>query len=264
MFRPQNQINMTPEEIINEISEWANASHAYLSNREGYPRGYRNGISQAKVIILDILSKAHRISEEDKLFPIIGITKQELEDNGFDTSKLDESYMLTMADKIKDALNDNGYQDILNIVAEECMNIPRKINTYCPMCRNKNVGYNHSIHQHECYSCGQAWDSNLYVLVDFPEDTLHFEDNAIGYPCFTSEDNGARYVTEFDYINQFKRKPEPEQYFCLIQWPNSQPYFELSPEKQKQCEPVLYDEKTISDFGSSAIWVPFLLIESQS
>ena len=114
---------MTPEEIINEISEWANASHAYLSNREGYPRGYRNGISQAKVIILDILSKAHRTSEEDKLFPIIGITKQELEDNGFDTSKLDESDMLTMADKIKDALNDNGYQDILNIVAEECMNI---------------------------------------------------------------------------------------------------------------------------------------------
>jgi len=112
---------MAPEEIINEISEWANASHAYLSNREGYPQGYRNGISQAKVIILDILSKAHHTSEEEKLFPIIGITKQELEDNRFDTSNLDESDMLTMADKIKDALNDNGYQDILNIVAEECM-----------------------------------------------------------------------------------------------------------------------------------------------
>lgn len=255
---------MTPEEIINEISEWANASHAYLSNREGYPRGYRNGISQAKVIILDILSKAHHTSEEEKLFPIIGITKQELEDNGFDTSNLDESDMLTMADKIKDALNDTGYQDILNIVAEECMNIPRKINTYCPMCRNKNVGYNNSINQYECYSCGQAWDSNLYVLVEYPEDTLHFEDNATGYPCFTSEDNSARYVTEFDYINLFKRKPEPEQYFSLIQWPNSQPYFELSPEKQKQCEPVLYDEKALSDFGGSAIWVPSSLIESQS
>lgn len=42
---------------IKEISEWANASHAYLCNREGYPRGYRDGISQAKTIILGILSK---------------------------------------------------------------------------------------------------------------------------------------------------------------------------------------------------------------
>lgn len=48
---------MTQEEAINEISKWANASHAYLSNREGYPRGYREGIAQAKVIILEFLSK---------------------------------------------------------------------------------------------------------------------------------------------------------------------------------------------------------------
>uniref|UniRef100_UPI003561B004 hypothetical protein n=1 Tax=Bacteroides fragilis TaxID=817 RepID=UPI003561B004 len=45
------------EEVIKEISEWANASHAYLCNREGYPRGYRDGISQAKTIVLGILSK---------------------------------------------------------------------------------------------------------------------------------------------------------------------------------------------------------------
>lgn len=45
------------EEAIKEISEWANASHAYLCNREGYPKGYRDGISQAKTIVLEILSK---------------------------------------------------------------------------------------------------------------------------------------------------------------------------------------------------------------
>lgn len=113
---------MTPEEIINEISKWANASHAYLSNREGYPQGYKNGISQAKIIVLEILSKAEHISEKNKLFPIIGITKQELEDNGFDTSRLDENDMLTISNKIKDALNNNKYQDILNIVVEEYIN----------------------------------------------------------------------------------------------------------------------------------------------
>lgn len=48
---------MTPQEIIDEIREWANASHAYLSNREGYPLGYRDGITQAKNIVLEILSK---------------------------------------------------------------------------------------------------------------------------------------------------------------------------------------------------------------
>lgn len=42
---------------IKEISEWANASHAYLCNRDGYPKGYRDGISQAKTIVLGILSK---------------------------------------------------------------------------------------------------------------------------------------------------------------------------------------------------------------
>ena len=48
---------MTQEEAINKISEWANASHAYLCNREGYSRGYKDGISQAKIIVLDILSQ---------------------------------------------------------------------------------------------------------------------------------------------------------------------------------------------------------------
>lgn len=48
---------MTQEEAIKEISNWANASHAYLCNREGYPRGYKDGISQAKIIVLEYLSK---------------------------------------------------------------------------------------------------------------------------------------------------------------------------------------------------------------
>lgn len=48
---------MIPEEVIKEIHEWANASHAYLCNREGYARGYKDGISQAKIIVLEILSQ---------------------------------------------------------------------------------------------------------------------------------------------------------------------------------------------------------------
>lgn len=48
---------MKQEEAINKLGEWANGSHAYLCNREGYPRGYKDGITQAKVIVLDILSQ---------------------------------------------------------------------------------------------------------------------------------------------------------------------------------------------------------------
>lgn len=43
------------EQTIQAIQTWLHNSIAYLSNREGYPRGYRNGLFQAKEIIADIL-----------------------------------------------------------------------------------------------------------------------------------------------------------------------------------------------------------------
>lgn len=57
---------MTPEEAIKEISKWANGSHAYLCNREGYPRGYKDGISQAKIIVLECLSKVDVEQEQSE------------------------------------------------------------------------------------------------------------------------------------------------------------------------------------------------------
>lgn len=56
---------MTPQEIINEISEWANSSHAYLSSCHDYARGYKDGITQAKNIILEILSKVNAKSQRE-------------------------------------------------------------------------------------------------------------------------------------------------------------------------------------------------------
>jgi len=44
------------EEALKEIMEWANSSHAYLSTRTDYGRGYKAGISRAKEIIYEILS----------------------------------------------------------------------------------------------------------------------------------------------------------------------------------------------------------------
>lgn len=59
-------MNLTQENAIKEISEWAKASHAYLCNREGYPRGYRDGISQAKIIVSEILSQIEVKQDELK------------------------------------------------------------------------------------------------------------------------------------------------------------------------------------------------------
>lgn len=41
---------------IKKIEEWVNSSHAYLSERTDYARGYKAGIARAKLIIEDILS----------------------------------------------------------------------------------------------------------------------------------------------------------------------------------------------------------------
>lgn len=40
---------------LEEIRQWANGSHAHLSQAPGYARGYKDGIGQAKEIVCDIL-----------------------------------------------------------------------------------------------------------------------------------------------------------------------------------------------------------------
>lgn len=40
---------------LEEIRQWATGSHSYLSQAPGYAVGYKDGISQAKEIVCDIL-----------------------------------------------------------------------------------------------------------------------------------------------------------------------------------------------------------------
>lgn len=47
-----------PEQrAISEIKEWANGSHAYLSQTSQYAQGYKDGIAQAKGIVSEIIEK---------------------------------------------------------------------------------------------------------------------------------------------------------------------------------------------------------------
>lgn len=42
---------------LDEIRQWANGSHAHLSQASGYARGYKDGIGQAKEIVCNILER---------------------------------------------------------------------------------------------------------------------------------------------------------------------------------------------------------------
>lgn len=109
----------------------------------------------------------------------------------------------------------------------------------------------------------QRLRDNLYVLVEFPEDSSYFEENDIGYPSFNSEDNGARYVPQRNYIDHFKKDPEPNNCFRPFRWPESQSYlFPDEPNDQADTlnEPIS-DEKGLADFGEQAVWVPFCNIK---
>lgn len=45
------------EKIVREIKEWAESSHSYLSQSKPYSKGYKDGISVAKEIVLNIIQQ---------------------------------------------------------------------------------------------------------------------------------------------------------------------------------------------------------------
>jgi tellurite resistance-related uncharacterized protein len=104
-------------------------------------------------------------------------------------------------------------------------------------------------------------DEENYVLVEFPENSLPFENDEIGYPCFNSEDNGARYVPIMEYVKQREKYPEANTLFKPVMWPDSQNYLgETSIDHL--CE-AIEDEKGLADFGPQAIWVPLCMLNGE-
>ena len=163
-------------------------------------------------------------------FQITTVHRDDLESQGFEISHITDGQMETIASKMADAYTGNDVFWIdLKIIAAY-IGIPGK--------------------------------KERYVLVEFPEDASYFEENNIGYPCFNSEDNGARYVSEEEYTKHFQCEPQPNSYFQPVMWPESQEYlFDDDEQIAGLCEPVTADEKALADFGSSSIWVPLCLID---
>lgn len=138
------------------------------------------------------------------------------------------------------------------------MKIPK--NPVCPKCHKKFVMFDNEKQVYHCQSCNQEWHKDLYVLVEFPDDTSYFQKQDIGYPSFESEDNSACYITEYDYIHHFQKNPEPKRFFSPVQWPEAQQYLGEDADQKKDSilflNELINDEKGLQDFGPSAVWVP--------
>ncbi len=154
-------------------------------------------------------------------FYITSVHRDDLLNVGLDGPSATDEQMERIADKMSDDYCEQLFHISLEIIAEY-VGVPKKV-------------------------------TGDYVLVEFPEDTTYFEENNIGYPCHESEDNGARFVKTEDYINYFGYEPNPNQYYAIVEWPESQELME-EPDYEEHSEEVM-DEKGLADFICPAYWV---------
>ena len=188
-------------------------------------------------------------------YPILGLQDDDLAQKGFDFRRITDEQMRQLAQQMTADYCKEDYWERLENTADE-LQLPRY--PRCPACGHNGVVFDETREMMLCEICDQTWHEHLYVLVEFPDDATYFEENDIGYPSFESEDNGARYVSEYDYIQRFEQDPPANAYFKPMQWPESQPH--LFPDEPNEstdalCEPI-NDEKGRADFGEQAVWVP--------
>ena len=210
--------------------------HAYFSEKETLGEKEKHLLLQ--------------LTGELPYFNVTSVSRDDLEHLNFDVSNISDAEMVKITSKMGDDYCNQLFWTSLDIIAEDSLNIPRKGVVLCPICRKHPVEYDSETDTHYCTNCDAEW-SNNYVLIEFPKDASHFENEDIGFPCYNSDDNGARYVPEYDYIKHFGKKPEKVRYFKPVSWPESQQYVD-----DLFCELIIADEKGLKEFDPSSFWVP--------
>jgi hypothetical protein len=218
--------------------------HGYFSNIENPTYDERSILAQ--------------LTGELPYFRVTTVSRDDFRAKGFDVSGVSDSDMESLAGKMADDYCDQLYWGSLSCIASDYFDIPRM--RHCPVCESKSFTFDGCLGKYVCSSCGRQWSDN-YVRVEFPEESTQFEDEDIGYPCYNSEDNGARYVPEYEYILHFKKDPAPESLFRPVVWPDSQDYLHHTDDR---CEVIMADEKALEDFGGSAVWVPAGLLNGKA
>ena len=191
-------------------------------------------------------------------FPITSVHRDDLKSAGFDVDKISDAEMKELAGKMADDYCEQLFWNSLKIIAGDILNFPKATDVTCPKSNSEKIRYDIHEDLFHCDMCSQTWNDKRYVLVEFPEDASSFEEEEIGYPSWDSEDNGARYVPEQEYIREFGKSPEPQKCYRPVGWPDSQKYM-----GKESCE-LIQDEDALEAFGSSAYWVPFRYTISKS
>lgn len=219
-------------------------------------RGYfesKPSLTEVEQALLD------RLKED--IFPILFLQRDDLAQMGFDVRRISAEQMRRLALRITEdycqsetSAGENFWEELEEMA--EALHLPRC--PRCPACDHYRTIFDAQENVLRCEVCDQTWHEEQYVLAEFPDDTSYFEENDIGYLSFGSEDNGACYVPEYDYIRHFQKDPTGNAYYKPLRWPESQPY--LFPDEPNESidalnEPV-QDEKGIADFGEQAVWVP--------
>lgn len=190
-------------------------------------------------------------------FEVTHVHRDDLRSQGFDVTAVSDANMTRLAKEMESRYCNGSFWEDLEYAASEKSDIPLEQKDNCPVCDSVLFSFDFTLNKFVCQSCNQTW-SDSYVLVQFPEDASHFENEDIGFPCFRSDDNGARYVPEYDYLQHYKKAPAPESLFRPVVWPESQNWLHSDDDRR---EVIMADEKALMKFGGSAVWVPKCLIE---
>lgn len=193
------------------------------------------------------------LNKEMGNYEVAFLSRSALEKHGYDTSDLTDTDMVELAGMMGDYYCDSRFT---NDLQEACnaLNVPVK--PHCPMCLGIDIAKRDD-GSNLCRECNQEW-GNDYILVQHPQDINYFVNNNIGYPSLEQEDSQARYVSEYDYVDHVGELPTPNSYYRAVPWPQSQQYMGDS-SIDALCE-LINDEKGLTDFGPSAMWVPLCLL----
>ena len=197
--------------------------------------------------------KRIQIMLSDEFYPITSVCRDDLKAKGFDTDKATDDLMRELAHRMADDYCEQLFWSSMEIIAE-IMGIPKKKILMCPKCDSELIDTDVSSGICYCSNCGMEWDDSIYVLVEFPEDSLHFENEDIGYPAFDREDNCARFVPEYNYMHHCGKTPERSKCYRIVEWPASQEYI-----GNDECI-LINDDEGLDRFRSSAYWVPVKLL----
>ena len=243
-------------ETYSSIISWANEFSMLHKDTDWTRHDYNDCMHEY------IQSKLPRTVTERKQFGIAYIDRATLKNNGYDTTNIQDRDIDEIAGLMAESYYQSGnFSKDLQLAGE---NIGLMRTAFCPRCGYEVVHYNEENGMYICCSCEQTWNDDIYVLVEYPEDTGWFHIEGIGYPSTDADDSNAIYVPQYEYIRHCGKDPDPRKCFKPVRWPESQSYMpEVPGNTTTVINELINDRQGLNDFGPAAYWVALYNIENK-